>query len=71
MTSEPLRPETITRLRDAVYPSYALLAAVQLGVFTALKDEAMTAQQIAEALEVNPEKLDILLCALVPIGVLV
>ncbi|MCH8062402.1 MAG: methyltransferase domain-containing protein [Chloroflexi bacterium] len=70
MTSQSPTPETINRLRGAVNPSYALLAGVQLGVFTALKDGAMTAQQIAVNLAVHAGKLEVLLCALVPTGLL-
>lgn len=70
MASHSTTPDTIMRLRGAVYPSYALLAGVQLGVFTALKDGAMTVQQIAENLGVHAGKLDVLLCALVPTGLL-
>ena len=70
MSSQTPTPETINRLRNAVYPSYALLAGVQLGVFTALKDGAKTAKQIAENLGVHAGKLDVLLCALVPTGLL-
>ena len=70
MASQAPTPETINRLRGAVNPSFALLAGVQLGVFTALKDGAMTAQQVAENLGVHAGKLDALLCALVPTGLL-
>jgi len=58
------------RLRNAVIPSFALLAGVQLGVFTALTDGDMTTQQIAQVLGVHPGKLEVLLCALVPTGLL-
>ena len=70
MTSSLPRPETIMRLRSAVYPSYALLAGVQLGVFTALKDGPMTSQEISDSLAVHAGKLEVLLCALVPTGLL-
>ncbi len=69
-TSEPLRPETIERLRHAVNPSYALLAGIQLGVFTALKQGAATAADIAKGLGVHAGKLEVLLYALVPTGLL-
>ena len=33
---QAIRPETIMSIRDAVNPPFALLAGIQLGVFTAL-----------------------------------
>jgi hypothetical protein len=37
MTSPPLRPETIEKLASAVYPAFAMVAGMQLDVFTPLK----------------------------------
>ena len=59
------KPKTITQLLDAVYPSFALLAAMQLDVFTPLKDDPMTAEQLASALDVQVIKLRPLLNVLV------
>jgi len=57
-------------LRDAVNPSFALLAGIQLGVFTALNQEAATVNGVAERLGVRADKLEVLLYALVPTGLL-
>jgi hypothetical protein len=42
-------PQTIEHLADAVYPSFAMLAGMELDLFTPLKDGPLTAEQIAEA----------------------
>jgi len=60
-----LQPTTIQHLASAVYPSFAMLAGMQLDVFTPLKDGPLTAAQLAAALRVNAEKLSRLLYALV------
>jgi SAM-dependent methyltransferase len=65
MTSIPLRPDTIEKLNSAVYPSFAMVAGMQLDVFTPLKDGPMNAEQLAAALAVQPHKLRPLLYALV------
>ena len=70
MTTPTPRPDTIDKLASAVYPSFAMLAGMQLDLFTPLKDGPMTAQQLAEALKVNPAKLRPLLYALVAAGLL-
>jgi SAM-dependent methyltransferase len=57
--------ETIQQLLFAPYPSFALMAACQLDVFTPLKDDALTAQELAEKLGVGVNKLRPLLFALV------
>ncbi len=61
-TSEP---KTIKKLATAVYPSFAMLAGMQLDVFTPLKNGPMSAEQIADAIGVKPSKLKPLLYALV------
>jgi hypothetical protein len=38
MPQSPPQPETITRLFDAVYPSFAMLVGMELDIFTPLKD---------------------------------
>ena len=70
MTSQVARPETIDRLANSVYPAFAMLAGMQLGLFTPLGDGPMTAEQIASALSVDPGKLRPLLYALVAAGLL-
>jgi SAM-dependent methyltransferase len=60
-----VQPTTIQQLASAVYPSFAMLAGMQLDVFTPLKDGPLTAVQLAEVLGVNTEKLSRLLYALV------
>ena len=67
---QTIRPEAIMRIRDAVNPPFTLLAGIQLGVFTALNQGAATAQEVAERLGVHAGKLDVLLYALVPTGLL-
>jgi hypothetical protein len=52
MISAPSRA-TIHRHLDAVYPSFALLAGVRPGLFTALAKRPMTVEALAEALEVD------------------
>jgi hypothetical protein len=70
MTSPPLRPETIEKLASAVYPAFAMVAGMQLDVFTPLKDGPMSAEHLAAALTVHPRKLRPLLYALVAAGLL-
>jgi len=59
------QPSTIQKLATAVYPAFAILAGMQLDVFTPLKDGPMSADQLADALGVKAEKLSPLLYALV------
>jgi hypothetical protein len=63
-------PSTIMRNVYAVYPSFAMLAGMQLGVFTPLKDGPMNVEDLAGALNVLPEKLAPLLYALVTANLL-
>ena len=70
MTSPPLRPDTIEKLNSAVYPSFAMVAGMQLDVFTPLKDGPLSVEHLAAALTVNPHKLRPLLYALVAAGLL-
>lgn len=65
MATRNSQPNTIERLGNAVYPSFAMLAGMQLDLFTPLKDGPMTAEQIADALGVRAAKLEPLLYALV------
>lgn len=70
MASPVPRPETIEKLVGAVYPSFAMLAGMQLEVFTPLKDGPLSAEHLAQALGVHPAKLRRLLYALVVAGLL-
>jgi len=70
MASPAPRPETIEKLIGAVYPSFAMLAGMQLEVFTPLKDGPLSAAHLAQALGVPPAKLSRLLYALVVAGLL-
>jgi predicted O-methyltransferase YrrM len=60
-----INPTTIFRHAFAIYTPLAMLAGMQLDVFTPLKDGPMTAPALAGALGVRPDKLQPLLYALV------
>ena len=60
-----IEPTTIFRHAYAVYPPVAMLAGMQLDLFTPLKDGPMTASALADALHIRSEKLRPLLYALV------
>jgi predicted O-methyltransferase YrrM len=64
------RPETINALRFGADSALAMLAGMQLEVFTPLQHGPMTAEQIADAIGVAPTRLPILLYALVAAGLL-
>ncbi len=64
------RPDTINALRFGADASFAMLAGMQLEVFTPLQHGAMTAEQIADAIGVVPTRLPLLLYALVTAGLL-
>src|SRR4030095_5529251 len=65
-----VRPENIERLAMAVYPSFAMLAGMELDVFTTLKDGPLTGRQVAATLGVDSVRLKALLYALVAAGLL-
>src|SRR5256885_12065410 len=65
-----IKPTTISRHAFGVYPSIAMLAGMQLDVFTPLKDGPMTAAELASALSLSAQKLSRLLYALVHAGLL-
>ena len=65
-----ISPKTIIHNAYAVYPSFALLAGMQLDVFTPLNVGPMTAEKLAKTLDVRADKLSPLLYALVTAGVL-
>jgi SAM-dependent methyltransferase len=62
--------ETISRLIQNAYSSFALLAGMQLGVFTTLADGPLDAEQIAARIQVSAERLSPLLYALAATGLL-
>ena len=64
------QPTTIQQLASAVYPSFAMLAGMQLDVFTPLQEGPLTAAQLVAVLGVHMEKLSRLLYALVIAGLL-
>jgi len=66
----PTTPATIQRLQAGVAPALAMLAGMQLGVFTQLADAPLTAADIAVRLGVAEERLSRLLYALVVSGLL-
>ena len=68
MTSPP-EPKTIQKLMN-VYPSFALLAGMQLDLFTPLKAGPMRPEQIADAIGVGVAKLKPLLYALTAVRLL-
>jgi Dimerisation domain len=71
MSTQPgTNPKTIETLADAVYPSFAMLAGMELDLFTPLKDGPLTADQIARAAGTDRAKTAPLLHALVAIGLL-
>ncbi len=59
------RPENIMRNFYSLFPSLAMLAGMQLDLFTPLNDGAMTAQELAVSLGIEEAKLEPLLYALV------
>ena len=70
MTTQPLRPETIEKLEAAAFPSFAMLAGMQLDLFTPLANGPMNVDQLAQALGVGSTKLEPLLYSLVDAGLL-
>jgi ubiquinone/menaquinone biosynthesis C-methylase UbiE len=64
-TVERSEENPIEKIAASVYPPFAMLAGMQLDLFTSLKDGPMTAEQIAETLDVDCAKLKPLLYALV------
>jgi len=69
-SSAPLNPELIKKIALDAYPAFAMLAGVNLNLFALLKGKTMTAQQMADALDVRTDKLEPLLYALVAAGLL-
>jgi SAM-dependent methyltransferase len=64
-------PHTIRKLTYDVYSSFAYLAALELDIFTPLKDGPLDAAGIAERIHADPKRIRNLLYNLVEIGLLV
>ena len=64
-SNAPLTPATINRLRSQAVPPMAMLAGMQLELFTPLGEGPMSATDLAAALGVDPVKLSPLLYSLV------
>lgn len=64
----PASPETITRLQGGVAPALAMLAGMQLEIFTQLADGPRPAGELAATLGVASDRLSRLLHALVVAG---
>jgi hypothetical protein len=64
------QPETINKLTASVDAGFAMLAGMQLDLFTPLKTGPMTAEQLALVIGVAPGRLRLLLYVLVVAGLL-
>src|SRR4249920_2569773 len=64
------RPDTVNKLRSEADAAFAMLAGMQLELFTPLKAGAKTAEDIAHAIGVGPARLRLLLYSLVAAGLL-
>ena len=60
----------IEKIATSVYPAFALLAGMQLDIFTSLKAGPLDAEQIASKIDANAAKLKVLLYSLVVAGFL-
>lgn len=60
----------IEKIATSVYPAFALLAGMQLDLFTALKNDQLEAEQIASKIGADTAKLKVLLYSLVVAGFL-
>lgn len=70
MESAVPRPDTVTKLRYAADAAFAMLAGMQLDVFTPLKAGPQTAEEIAHALGVSSTRLRLVLYSLAAAGLL-
>ncbi len=57
MANAPLQPDTISRLFDAVFPAFAMLAGMELELFTPLEGGPLSAEEMADALGVRLSNL--------------
>ncbi|GAC1659496.1 MAG: methyltransferase [Gemmatimonadaceae bacterium] len=65
-----ISPADITRILDSVHPAFALVAGMQLDLFTPLRERAMHCEELATILGVDATKLGMLLYNLVLAGLL-
>ena len=70
MESSVSRPDTVNKLRFGVDAAFAMLAGMQLDVFTPLGEGSKTAEEVARAIGVGPGRLRLLLYGLVVAGLL-
>ncbi len=68
--SPPPTPETVEKLADGAMAAFAMLAGMQLDLFTPLKTGPKSVIEIADAIGADPDKLSLLLHALVVAGLL-
>ncbi len=70
MSETNASPQKITELLNGVYPAFALLAGLQLDVFTPLSQRPFTPHQLAQQLQADEPRLSRLLFALTQTGLL-
>ncbi|MGD9891438.1 MAG: methyltransferase dimerization domain-containing protein [Dehalococcoidia bacterium] len=70
MNAEPIQPATIQSITGAIPEGYALLAGLQLDLFTVLHDAPRTLDQLAAEIGCEPRRLGGLLYYLVRIGLI-
>jgi 2-polyprenyl-3-methyl-5-hydroxy-6-metoxy-1,4-benzoquinol methylase len=70
MPEDQTQPQLIISLLDAVYPAFALLAGMELDLFTVLDDKPRSLGEIAETLRVQASKLRPLMYVLVVSGLI-
>ena len=63
-------PKTVENITLAAFPFYAMLAGMQLDLFSTLRNQPMSSDEIAARIRVDSEKLTSLLFALVAAGLL-
>ena len=68
--TDQVQATTIQRLQDAVAPAFALLAGMQLDLFTPMADAELTADELSVRLGVDANRLSRLLYALAATGLL-
>ena len=68
--TDQVQPTTIQKLQDAVAPAFALLAGMQLDLFSPMADAELTAEDLAVRLAVDANRLSRLLYALATAGLL-
>jgi tRNA A58 N-methylase Trm61 len=70
MSSDAPKPDIFFQLKNQARATAAMLAGMQLELFTPLSEGSLTVDQLADRLEVNNEKLGPLLYVLVFVGLL-